>query len=159
MPTLNSDLRNGRYSRYEACSIRGWLYLRLYETEYALGVGLRRSRSDLCKYILAFELLLDVETGRSQSKHLPFCTGSAFLITLIESDAIEFTIARGPSVLDSSSSFESLELVYNAFAEASFQESSSGSLGLVRTVFEELSFHESSLGTRRSAAICFCVPV
>ena len=146
MPTLNSDLRNGRYSRYEACSIGVWLYRRLYETEYALGVGLRCSRSDLCKYLLTFELLLNVETGRSQSKHLPLCTGSAFLICLIESDAIEFTIACGPSVLDPSSSFESVELVYDFCAESSFQESSSGSVDLVRTVFEELFFHESSLG-------------
>lgn len=166
MPTLKSDLGNGRYSRYVACSIGVWLRFRLYEIEYALGVGLKWSRSDLGRYLLTFELMLDVKTGRSQSRHLPFGTGSAFLLRLTESDAIEFTMPTGPSVLEFSSCLEfpalfdlSLESVCNFLGESFFQESSSGSLDFVRTVFAELSFHESSLGSCRSAATGFCVLV
>ena len=52
------------------------------------------------KCLLAFELVLDVKTGRCQSKHLPLATGSAILVELIDSDAIEFAIPCGPPAPD-----------------------------------------------------------
>ena len=145
IPTLNSDLVKGRYSRYVACSIGVWPYLRLYDIEYALGVGFPCSRLYFGKYLLPFELVLDVKTGRSQPKHLPLATGSATLVELIDSDAIEFVTLCGPSC-----SFVGV---------SAFQESSSGSVDLVRAVFAELFFHESSFGRFLPTATGFCVMV
>ena len=167
MPTLNSDWLKGRYSRYVACSIGVWSYLRLYETEYALGVAFPCSWLYFGGgYLLTFELLLNVETGRSQFKHRPLATGSATFVELIDSEAIEFAILCGPSALDwntslgfAAASHLSLESVCCFLGLLIFQESSSGSLDLVRPVFAELFFHESSLGRFRPAGIGFRVLV